>query len=153
MTITQTETSRGIVPRGVWRLNLDRSRLEWKVEGEKNHTGSFSDFDGSVTPSRIEGVVRSASVEADDEGLTAHLRSPDFFAAEIHPEIRFEADRIEHVGADAYSIEGTVTIGSVSQPVSLHARVDETPRIRATGQLSIGDVSATVLVDAELIAA
>lgn len=153
MTVTQTETPPAIVASGEWRLDPERSRLEWKVEGEKNHTGSFTDFEGTVSANRIEGVVRSASVEADDPGLTAHLRSPDFFAVETHPEIRFEADRIEHVGGDAYSIQGTVTIGSVSQPVELHARADETPRIRATGQVSIGDVSATVLVDAELIAA
>lgn len=153
MSISQADNTRTIVPAGAWRLHPQNSRLEWRVEGEKNHTGSFAQFEGLVTPTRIDGVVRAASVEADDPGLTAHLRSPDFFAVEAHPEIRFEADEIEHAGGDAFAIRGTVTIGPVSQPVELDARADETHRIRATGHVSIGDVSATVLVDAELLAA
>lgn len=151
--ITKTATGRAIVPEGEWRVDPARSRLEWKVEGEKNHTGSFGEFEGTVTRSRIEGVVRAASVEADDPGLTAHLLSPDFFGADANPEIRFAANRIDHTGGDVFSIHGTVSIGAVSQPVELSARADETPRIRATGRVAIGDVSATVLVDAELLAA
>ena len=151
--MASTETVRTIVPHGEWRVNPERSRLEWKVEGEKNHTGRFGGFDGVVTPSRIEAVVHAATVEADDPGLTAHLRSPDFLDAETHPEIRFDADEIDHAGNDVFAIRGTVTIGPVAQPVELSARADDTPRVRATGTVTIGDVEATVLVDAELLAA
>ena len=151
--MTIAETTRTIVPHGEWRVNPERSRLDWKVEGEKNHTGSFGRFEGTVTPTRIEGVVRAATVEADDPGLTAHLRSPDFLGAEAHPEIRFSAEEIEHAGGDVFAIRGTVTIGPVSQPVELSARADETPRVKATGTVAIGEVEATVLVDAELLAA
>jgi polyisoprenoid-binding protein YceI len=151
--MTIAETTRTIVPHGAWRLDAERSRVEWKVEGEKNHHGRFGAFDGTVTPTRIEGVVQSATVEADDPGLTAHLRSPDFLGAEQNPEIRFVADEIEHAGGDVFTIRGAVTIGPVTQPVELSARADGTPRVRATGTVAIGDVSATVLVDAELVAA
>jgi polyisoprenoid-binding protein YceI len=152
MAIIQAEIDRTFVPAGTWRVAPERSRLEWEVEGEKNHTGRFADFEGTVTPTRIEAIVRAASVEADDPALTVHLRSPDFFAVETYPEIRFEASEIEHAGGDVFEIRGQVTIGSVTQPIELHARADQT-HIRATGRISIGDVRATVLVDAELEAA
>lgn len=151
--MTITESTRTIVPHGEWRLDPTRSRLEWKVEGDKNHHGHFGGFEGTVTPNRIEGVVQASTVEADDPGLTAHLRSPDFLGAEQNPEIRFTADEIEHAGGDVFSIRGAITIGPVTQPVELSARADETPRVKATGTVEIGDVSATVLVDAELVAA
>ena len=150
---TLTQSGRTIVPHGEWRLDPERSRLEWKVEGAKNHHGHFGRFAGTVTPTRIEGVVQAATVEADDPGLTAHLRSPDFLGAEQNPEIRFTADEIEHAGGDVFSVRGVVTIGPVAQPVELSARADETRRVKATGTVTIGDVSATVLVDAELLAA
>ena len=151
--MTITESTRTIVPSGEWRIDPTRSRLEWKVEGDKNHHGRFTGFEGTVTPTRIEGVVQTSTVEADDPGLTAHLRSPDFLGAEQNPEIRFTADEIEHAGGDVFSIRGAVTIGPVTQPVELSARADESPRVQASGTLEIGDVSATVLVDAELVAA
>jgi polyisoprenoid-binding protein YceI len=150
---TITQSTPTIVPDGEWRLDPERSRLEWKVEGDKNHYGHFGAFEGTVTPNRIEGVVQAATVEADDPGLTAHLRSPDFLGAEQNPEIRFTADEIEHAGGDVFFVRGVVTIGPVAQPVQLSARADESPRVKATGTVTIGDVSATVLVDAELLAA
>lgn len=148
-----TEHTRTLVPAGEWRLDPERSRLEWRIEGEKNHHGRFGAFKGTLTPTRIEGVVQAATVEADDPGLTAHLRSPDFLGADQHPQIRFTAEEIEHAGGDVFTIRGTVAIGQASQPVELSARADATPHVTATGTVSVGDVHATVLVDAELLAA
>jgi polyisoprenoid-binding protein YceI len=144
------ESTRSLVPAGAWRVDPGRSSITWELNGEKVHNGRFADFQGVVTPSEITGVLAAGSVEADQEGLTQHLRSPDFFAAERYPEIRFESTSIEHSGADAFEIRGVLAIAEATQEVELSASADETPRVRATGDVSLGDVTVQVLVDAVL---
>jgi polyisoprenoid-binding protein YceI len=149
MTIAH-ESTRSLVPPGVWRVDPARSAITWELNGEKVHNGRFEAFEATVTPTRILGVVRAGTVVADQDGLTQHLRSPDFFAAERYPEIRFESTAIEHSGADAFEIRGLLTIAESQQDVELSARADETPRLRASGDVSLGDVTVQVLVDAVL---
>jgi polyisoprenoid-binding protein YceI len=144
------ESTRSLVPAGAWRVDPGRSSITWELNGEKVHNGRFADFQGVVTPSEITGVLAAGSVEADQEGLTQHLRSPDFFAAERYPEIRFESTSIEHSGADAFEIRGVLAIAEATQEVELSASADETPRVRATGDVTLGDVTVQVLVDAVL---
>jgi polyisoprenoid-binding protein YceI len=149
VTIAQ-ESTRSLVPAGSWRVDPARSSITWELNGEKVHNGRFGDFQGLVTPSEITGALQAGSVEADQEGLTQHLRSPDFFAAERYPEIRFQSTSIEHSGADAFEIRGVLTIAEATQEIELNAGVDETPRVRASGDVSLGDVTVQVLVDAVL---
>jgi polyisoprenoid-binding protein YceI len=149
VTIAQ-ESTRSLVPAGAWRVDPARSSITWELNGEKVHNGRFTAFEGVVTPTEITGVLQAGTVEADQEGLTQHLRSPDFFAAERYPEIRFESTSIEHSSADAFEIRGVVTIAEATQEVELSARADETPRVRASGEVSLGDVTVQVLVDAVL---
>lgn len=59
-----------------------------------DHEGSFSKFDGTATveDGKITGVeitVDMTSVSTDDEKLTGHLQSPDFFNVEQHPTSKF----------------------------------------------------------------
>lgn len=61
----------------------------------------------------------------------------------------FEAS-IEHSGADAFEIRGLLTIAETQQELELSARTDDTPRVRASGDVSLGDVTVSVLVDAVL---
>jgi polyisoprenoid-binding protein YceI len=149
VTIAQ-ESTRTLVPAGAWRVDPARSSITWELNGQKVHNGRFEGFEATVTPTEIVGVVHAGTVIADQDGLTQHLRSPDFFAAERYPEIRFESTSIEHSGADAFEIRGLLTIAESQQDVELSARADDTPRVRASGDVSLGDVTVQVLVDAVL---
>jgi polyisoprenoid-binding protein YceI len=149
VTIAQ-DTTRSLVPAGAWRVDPARSWITWELNGEKVHNGQFSEFQATVTPSQITGVVQAGTVEADQEGLTQHLRSPDYFGADRYPEIHFESTSIEYSGADAFEIRGLLTIAEAAQEVELSARADKTPRVRASGEVSLGDVTVQVLVDAVL---
>jgi polyisoprenoid-binding protein YceI len=139
-----------LVPAGAWRVDPARSSITWELNGEKVHNGRFADFQSVVTLTEITGVLQAGSVEADQEGLTQHLRSPDYFGAERYPEIRFESTSIEHSGADEFEIRGVLTIAEATQEIELSARADDTPRVRASGEVSLGDVTVQVLVDAVL---
>ena len=44
-------------------------------------TGTFSDFDATVSDGVLKGLAKVASVKVKDANLEAHLQSPDFFDA------------------------------------------------------------------------
>ena len=153
MTIADTATHT-LVPGGTWRIDRQRSRLTFEYsDEEKHHVGGFREFDAEITPTSIRGTINAASVEADQPGLTAHLRSPDFLGANLFPEITFESTDVEHVAGDLFTLHGVVRIGEAEQEVTLDARVDATPRVVATGEVGVGEARASVTVDAYLVRA
>ena len=50
-----------------------------------------------------------ASVVTPDPNLTGHLQSPDFFDAELHPEVRFRSTEIVRRG-DEIRVVGELTL-------------------------------------------
>jgi polyisoprenoid-binding protein YceI len=74
---------------------------------------SLPEFDSTLTVDErgavLEGVGRVASVVTPDPTLTAHLQSPDFFDAELHPEVSFRSTEIERRG-DEIRVVGELTL-------------------------------------------
>jgi polyisoprenoid-binding protein YceI len=66
--------------------------------------------------------VDSIQVKLPD--LAAHLQGPDFFDAERHPELTFEASDIERSG-DHLQIEGQITIKGHTEPVHIEGTIGE----------------------------
>lgn len=93
------------------KLTLDQEHSHIHFVGAKpdgTHTGGFKKFtaDAAVdleNPSEgsLEIVIDSASLFSDDEKLTNHLKSPDFFDVRKHPKITFKATKITHATDDA----------------------------------------------------
>ena len=133
------------VPTGTWTLDPVHSSIGFGVSyaGAGTFRGSFSDFDAKLVDSRLEGVAKVASVEVDDENLTGHLQSPDFFDAEQHSELRFVSNAIERDG-DRVSIQGDLTLRGVTHPVEIAGTVAG-PLENAYGQQRLGfDLETTV---------
>jgi polyisoprenoid-binding protein YceI len=133
------------IPTGTWTLDPVHSSIGFGVNysGVGTFRGTFADFDAKLVDDRIEGIAKVASVQVDDENLTGHLQSPDFFDAEQHPELRFDSSTIERNG-NRVSIQGDLTLRGVTHPVEIAVTVTG-PLENAYGQQRIGfDLETTV---------
>ena len=133
------------IPTGTWGLDPVHSSIGFAVSysGVGTFRGTFDDFDAKLVDGRLEGVAQVASVRVDDENLTGHLQSPDFFDAEQHPQLSFSSRTIERDGA-RISIQGDLTLRSVTHPVEITGTVSG-PLENAYGQQRIGfDLETTV---------
>jgi polyisoprenoid-binding protein YceI len=88
--------------------------------------GTFSPFEATLEVgdrgATLRGATRVEGVRVQDENLTAHLQSPDFFDAEVAPEITFASDKVAFDG-DRVTVEGEISIKGSSQPLTLEGRV------------------------------
>src|SRR3954469_7523935 len=93
------------VPAGPWSVDPSRSKVGFAVKhmGIATVRGEFKDFEGvleisdDLSSAKARGTVRAASVDTNEPQRDAHLRSPDFFDAEIFPELTFESTNIEGI--------------------------------------------------------
>ncbi len=111
------------LPTGTWQLDKLHSSAGFSVKHMVVATfrGRFEDFDATLEvrdggEAILTGVVRADSIAVKDENLAAHLRSPEFFDAERHPEIRFES-RDVRVDGDRVVVDGELTIKGITRPV------------------------------------
>src|SRR5689334_1332263 len=115
MSITET----GALPVGTWSIDRVHSAIGFAVEYMAGtFTGTFSDFDASVSDGSLKGSAKVASVQVKDPNLEAHLQSPDFFDAERHPELTFASKSIESDG-EYIRIDGEITIKGRTEPVEI----------------------------------
>jgi polyisoprenoid-binding protein YceI len=126
-TITET---RETLPTGTWSVDPVHSQVGFAVDYMVGtFRGSFSPIeaklevgpDGSAT---LTGVVPVAGVKVQDENLTAHLQSPEFFDAERSPEISFTSTAIRR-SDDELAIAGDLTIKGLTLPVEAKGTITE----------------------------
>jgi polyisoprenoid-binding protein YceI len=121
MSTTETQA----VPAGTWTVDKVHSNVGFAVDYMAGtFTGTFSDFDASVTDGVIKGSAKVASVQVKDPNLEAHLQGPDFFDAERYPELTFESQSIERDG-DELKIDGEITIKGHTEPVEITGVVSD----------------------------
>lgn len=87
--------------------------------------GEFSDYDGKIyfdekdiTKSSLEGTIKVASINTNNEKRDNHLRSGDFFDAEKYPEIKFKSKSIQKKGEN-YVMIGDFTIRDVTKEIEI----------------------------------
>jgi polyisoprenoid-binding protein YceI len=128
MTTSEQTTSvaaRTELPAGTWHVDPVHSRIGFAAKhlGIATVRGAFLEFEGTLDPheGRAYGTVKAASLETNFAKRDDHLRSPDFFDVEEHPELRFESTEIRPLGEDTFEIEGDLTIRGVTNPIVLRA--------------------------------
>ena len=85
-----------------WRLDPSGSSAGYSVPnfwGLVADTGRFERLDGWLEVDqddrwRMELTIDAAGVDTGNARRDKHLRSPDFFDAEQHPEVRFRSRRV-----------------------------------------------------------
>jgi polyisoprenoid-binding protein YceI len=87
--------------------------------------GSFKEFSGKifydekdVTKSTIEGVIKVASINTENEKRDEHLRSADFFDAVKYPDITFKSKKIVKRGTGYVAI-GDLAMRGVTKELEL----------------------------------
>jgi polyisoprenoid-binding protein YceI len=127
---TSTVEKRNTLPAGDWALDSVHSQVGFAVD---YHVGTFRGTFSPVTArlevaddgtARLTGSAPVTGVRVQDENLTAHLLSPEFFDADRTPEITFSSAQFEQSG-DEVEIAGELTIKGTRLPIRAHGTVGE----------------------------
>lgn len=137
---------------GRWNIDGEHSAVTFAVRHMMVSTvrGRFDDFvgasevraDGSVDAS---ASIRTQSISTGNSERDDHLRTNEFLATDVHPEITFVATGIERLDAEGGRLAGELTIKNVTRPVSLDVALNGfvasdwkgRPRVSLTARTSI----------------
>jgi polyisoprenoid-binding protein YceI len=132
--VTGLQTEQGVVrvPLGTWNIDPTHSSVEFSIKHMMIATvrGRFKEFGGTIqaaediNDSKVEGFVKTASIDTNEPTRDEHLRGPDFFDAEHYPEARFESKRIVPLGGASFRVIGDLTIKDVTREVELEATIE-----------------------------
>jgi polyisoprenoid-binding protein YceI len=126
-TILETKTS--LTP-GTWNVDATHSQVGFAVDYMGGtFRGTFSPFAATLTVAEdgtasLEGSAPVSGIRVQDENLTGHLQSPDFFDAELTPEITFRSTSIAR-SEDDVTVNGELTIRDTTLPVVLTGTTGE----------------------------
>jgi polyisoprenoid-binding protein YceI len=91
--------------------------------------GSFKDWDGTFSfdaknpeASKINVVLKTASVDTNHAERDKHIRTPDFLDAAKFPEAKFVSTSVKSTGADTADVTGDLTLHGVTRPVVVATR-------------------------------
>jgi polyisoprenoid-binding protein YceI len=125
-----------VKPAGTETLAItpENSKVEFVASKvTKSHNGSFKQFSGAIDlaannipNSRVSIDIDTASVVADEDGLTTHLKTPDFFDVARFPKANFVSTKIEGSG-EAYTVTGNFDLHGVKKSISFPATIKVTP--------------------------
>ncbi len=116
-TLTETRTAASA---GTWTLDPVHSQVGFAVRhnGVAVFKGGFDRFEATLADGTLSGAATVASIRVQDENLTGHLLSPDFFDAERFPTIVFDSSELRIDGGD-FVAEGELELKGVRKPIRL----------------------------------
>ncbi|WP_329135865.1 YceI family protein [Streptomyces sp. NBC_00670] len=115
-------------PPGPWTIDPAHSSVAAIAQhlGISSVRGRFTEFAGrieiapdEVEKSRVEAVIRAASIDTGNGMRDGHLRSPDFLDAETYPEITYASTGLTPAGPDRWTVHGELSLHGVLRPVDL----------------------------------
>lgn len=113
-------------------INPAKSKVNWNAaKVTKSHEGGFKEFSGTVTVNEgkvanVDITVQTGSIYSDDEKLTGHLMSPDFFDVAQNPTAKFEASNFAEQSdstGNTHIVTGNLTMHGVTHSVSFPAKI------------------------------
>lgn len=118
----------------VYKITPETSKISWvgsKVT--RSHEGGFKKFSGEIgvvggdpEKSKVIVDIENDSLFADEEDLTEHLKSEDFFDVAKIPKSSFKSTRIAKKG-EGYEMTGDLTLHNVTKSISFPANITVTP--------------------------
>jgi polyisoprenoid-binding protein YceI len=98
----------------------------------RSHNGSFKQFNGSIDlvnnspeQSRVTIDIDTASVVTDEDQLTGHLKTPDFFDVAKYPKANFVSTKIEPAngGGATHNVTGNFDLHGVKKSITFPATI------------------------------
>jgi polyisoprenoid-binding protein YceI len=88
--------------------------------------GRFNEFSGSFTydeddpsESKVEVLIKTASIDSNHAERDKHLRGADFLEVDKYPEARFTSTSYKETGINKAVLEGDLTLHGVTRPVTI----------------------------------
>jgi polyisoprenoid-binding protein YceI len=133
MPTTPTQSAGATVATG-WRLDPADSIAEFRVPhfwGLLTVKGRFARLDGRLDadhagPRRIELTIEAASVSTRNRRRDRHLRSPDFFDVDRHPQVCFRSTAIRPGSDGSLRVDGELTAAGNRLTLELEPTVEQT---------------------------
>jgi polyisoprenoid-binding protein YceI len=113
-----------------WTLDKSHSKVEFSIVhmALSEVTGRFKEFDITFTSSQenfsdamVNATINVASISTDQERRDNHLKGEDFFNAADYPTIQFTGKSFDKVDEKKYKITGELTIRDVTKTVIFDA--------------------------------
>lgn len=123
----------------------------WDHFGFSRPSANFGQVDGTlvydadnVAASRVDVTLPLSGMESFVPKFNEHLRSPDFFDAAKWPTAKFRSTRVEKAGDGKLKVTGDLTIRDVTKSVVLDVKLNKTGEGRG-GAPKIGFDANTVI--------
>jgi polyisoprenoid-binding protein YceI len=135
---------------GHWALDANHSSIGFTVRhlGVSKVRGHFRDFDVTVvvgdTPetSSVTATIDVASLDTGNPDRDAHVLSADLIDVAARPTMTYRSTAISGDGDD-WTVEGELTLGEVTQPVTLAVELGGVQEFPADGRRHAGFEATT----------
>jgi polyisoprenoid-binding protein YceI len=116
-------------------ISPDNSKVEFvAAKVTRSHQGSFKQFNGTIdlVANNIEGSrvtidIDTGSVLTDENDLTAHLKTADFFDVAKYPKATFVSTKIEPGNNGAQTVTGNFDLHGVKKSIAFPATIQLAP--------------------------
>ncbi len=119
------------IPSGTYTVDPSHSSVGFEVKhmGIATVRGEFRTFQGTLDANgetlALQGTVDIGSIDTRDEQRDGHLKSPEFFDVEQHPQITFDSSAADLSDNGAVRLAGEITIKGITKPIELTGTVAE----------------------------
>lgn len=119
---------------GNYSLDTTHSEVGFSVKYMmvSSTSGKFDKFTVDATldendlgKSSVTVVIDATTINTENAKRDGHLKAPDFFDVEKHPELKFVSTGLVKDGT-AWKLNGNLTMRGVTKPVSLKAEISDT---------------------------
>jgi len=109
-----------VLPAGTWRLDPVHSQVSYAVKhaGVSLFRGGVDGFDADLVEGTLTGRANVTGITVQDENMSAHLLSPEFFDAERFPDISFTTTDV-HRDGDKLDVDGELEMRGLRKPIHL----------------------------------
>ncbi len=112
---------------GSWTIDPVHSVVQFSVRhlGISSLRGRFADVAATLEvgddleSSALSATIGMGSIDTGNPDRDGHVRSSDFFNAEVNPQMTFTSSSIEEAGDGVYHVTGTLALNGNSQTETL----------------------------------